>query len=225
MSPVMPSSISVTAAAVPLSGCSVPSPLAVNFTSSATGGSGFYSFRWKFGDGVAVSGQNVTHSYVGRGLFFATVTVNDTVVLNNYGSDSVTIVAFSGGLALRVVDDGKNVVGGANVTSVAQPPGQARVRSTTNSTGFALFPCLAPGPYTVQVSKPGFVTLQKTILIGNSTVSQSLTLVRVQNGFLTALLEYVGIGIVVAAILVAGVFLWRRSKRRKGPAGSPSVRG
>jgi parallel beta-helix repeat protein len=225
MSPVMPPSISVTAAGVPLSGCSVPSPLKVNLTSSATGGSQFYSFRWRFGDGGVTSGQNVTHSYTGRGLFFATVMVNDTVVLNSSASDTVTIVAFSGGLTLRVVDDAKNTVGRANVTSVAQPPGQAIVRSLTNSTGAALFSCLAPGPYTLQVSKPGFVTLQKTILISNSTVSQTLTLVRAQSAFPWALLAYVGTGVALAAILVTGAFLWRRSKQGRIATASPQIQG
>jgi parallel beta-helix repeat protein len=219
ISPVTPPSISVTASAGPLSGCSVPSPLAVNFTSVASGGSQFYSFAWKLGDGSVASGQNVTHAYRLRGLFFAIVTVNDTVVPNSSASDTVTILSFSGGLALHIVDDAKNVVGSANVTSVTQPPGQARVRSVTNSTGVALFPCLAPGPYTVQMSKPGFVTVQKTIMVGNSTVSQTLTLVRVQSAFPWTLVAYAGIGAAVAVILVAGLFLWRRSKRGKVATG------
>jgi len=223
MTPVMAPLISVTATAKPLSGCSVPSPLNVNFTSSATGGSQFYSFGWRFGDGGLATGQNVTHSYSLRGIFFATVTVNDTIVPNSSASDTVTVIAFSGGLSLRVLDDAKNAVGSANVTSVAQPPGQARLNTATNSTGVALFPCLAPGPYMVQVSKPGFVTLQKTIMIGNSTANQILTLVRVQNGFPLAVLAYVGAGIAVAVVLVMGGFLWRRSRRGRTAGGSAKM--
>jgi hypothetical protein len=75
------------------------------------------------------------------------------------------------------------------------------------------------------VSKPGFVTLQKTILISNSTVSQTLTLVRAQNAFPWALLAYVGTGVALAAILVTGAFLWRRSKQGRIATASPQIQG
>jgi len=218
MLPVKPPTLNVTAIARPLSGCSLPIPLRVNFTSSATGGSPPYSYSWKFGDGNTGTTQNATHAYSARGVLRATVTVNDTSLPSNSATDIVNILSFSGGLSLSVLDDAKNVVAGANVTSLSQPPGQARLNKATNSTGSVLVPCLPPGSYRIQLSKQGYETVLTTITIANSTIIQSVTLVGVQNAFPLALLEYAGVGIALAVILVAGSFLWRRSKRGKRTA-------
>lgn len=221
MLPVKPPVLNVTATAKPLSGCSVPLALRVNFTSSAIGGSPPYTYSWRFGDGNTGVAQNVTHAYSARGILTATIIVNDSSLPSNSATDRVGIVSFSGGMALRVYDDARNIVAGVNVTSAAQPPGQARLNIITNSTGSAVFPCLPPGPYVLHLSKPGFLSLQKTITVANSTISQSLTLVRVQSAFPWVLLAYAGIGIAVAVLLVLGAFLWRRSKQGKAAASNP----
>jgi parallel beta-helix repeat protein len=220
MLPVKPPTLNVTAAAVPLSGCALPSPLQVNFTSSATGGALPYTYSWRFGDGNTGTTQNATHSYSARGALHATITVNDTSLPSNSATDFVNILSFPGGLSLSVIDDGRNLVAGTNVTSLSQPPGQTRLRTTTNSTGGALFPCLPPGPYKLQLSKPGFQTLVTTITVANTTSVQILTLIRIPNSFPVALLEYLGLGIALAIILVVGSSVWRRSKRRKAIAGT-----
>jgi parallel beta-helix repeat protein len=216
---VKPPALNVTATATPLSGCAIPVPLQVSLTVSVTGGSQPYTFAWKFGDGNTGTTANVTHAYSARGILRAAITVNDSSLPSNSATDIVNVLSFSGGLSLSVLDDARNMVGGANVTSLSQPPGQARLNQLTNSTGSALFPCLPPGPYRIQLSKQGFQTLVTTIMIGNSTIIQTVTLVRIQNAFPLALLEYVGVGIALAVILVVGSFLWRRSKRGKSIAG------
>ncbi len=218
---VKPPALNVTAIAMPLSGCSVPVTLQVSLTISVTGGSQPYTYAWRFGDGTTGTTGNVTHAYSARGVLRAAVTVNDSSLPSNSATDIVNVLSFSGGLSLSVLDDARNMVSGVNVTSLSQPPGQAKLNVLTNSTGSAVFPCLPPGPYRIQLSKPGFQTLLTTITIGNSTVIQSVTLLRIQNAFPLALLEYVGVGIALAVILVAGTLLWRRSKRRKGMAETP----
>lgn len=224
MLPMKPPVLNVTSAARPLSGCSVPLPMQVNFTSSATGGSTPYTYAWKFGDGNTAATQNATHAYSIRGVLRATVTVNDSSLPSNSATDIVNIFSFTGGLTLSVLDDAKNAVSGANVTSLSQPPGQARLNKITNSTGSAVFPCLPPGPFRIQLSKQGFQTLVTTITIVNSTISQSVTLARIQNAFPLVLLAYVGTGIALAVILVAAAFLWRRSKRGKRMAETPPTK-
>ncbi len=213
MKPTSQPVLSVAVSAQPLSGCSVPSPLQVNFNGTAQGGSPPYTYIWSFGDGSVQTGQNqTTHSYTARGILFMTMTVNDSSVPNKSASDFLTIISFNGGLIVRVFDDAKSPVSGANVTSLSQPAGQNKLNQLSNSTGSVVFPCLPPGSYRVQVSLQGFVTLQRTITIANSTVSQSLTLVRIRSGFPFVLLEYAGLGAGLALVLV-GVYVWRRSKR------------
>ena len=213
MKPTSQPVLSVAASAQHLSGCSVPSPLQVSFNGTARGGSPPYTYIWKFGDGSVLTGQNqTTHSYTARGILFATMTVNDSSVPNKSASDFLTVISFNGGLTVRVSDDAKSPVSGANVTSLSQPAGQNRLNQMSNSTGAVAFPCLPPGSYRVQVSRQGFQTLQRTIAITNSTVSLGLTLARIQNGFPVALLEYAGLGAALALVL-AGVYVWQRSKR------------
>ncbi len=51
----------------------------VNFTSITTGGSGPFSFSWKYGDSRLGSGNPVSHSYAVAGTFNVTVAVADAV--------------------------------------------------------------------------------------------------------------------------------------------------
>ncbi len=55
-----------------------PAPLPVNFTASAEGGCGPYTWRWVFGDGGTSADQNPTHIYETPGDYVATMTVTDS---------------------------------------------------------------------------------------------------------------------------------------------------
>jgi parallel beta-helix repeat protein len=212
MVPVKAPVLTVVASGQPLSGCAAPSPLRVNFTSSVQGGAKPYTYSWRFGDGVGAGNvSSVSHLYTGRGGLFATLSVNDTSLPENLGSDTVVILSFSGALTVHVNDDSGNVVGSANVTTVSGPAGQAKVSGLTTIQGLVAFPCLSPGPYVVQVSGSGFSTLQSRVTISNSTVTQNLTVIRPKPGFPYVVL-YAGIGVAVAAVLVG---VWLARSRRK----------
>ncbi len=65
------------ASATPLTG-SVP--LQVQFSGSASGGTGPYTYAWTFGDGSAsATGSSAAHTYQNVGLYTATLWVNDSV--------------------------------------------------------------------------------------------------------------------------------------------------
>jgi len=67
--------LSLTAFGTPVSGTA---PLAVSFTSVATGGTPPYTFDWDFGDGTAHgTTQNPTHTFSTGGVFTTVLTVTD----------------------------------------------------------------------------------------------------------------------------------------------------
>jgi parallel beta-helix repeat protein len=211
MNPWTFSSVNVTAIAQPFSGC--PLILNVSFSGLAQKGLPPYGYSWSFGDGSGQTGQNVTHVYSGKGAFFATLTATDSSGAN--GTDIVPITVFSGGLVLHVVGGGTSV-SSANVSSISQPPGQARLNQLTNAQGIVAFPCLALGPYVVQISRSGYQTAKSGFNVGNQTASLTVTLTPITNGWPIVLL--VGIG---TTALLAGLFtvlLFRRRRRRVGSA-------
>jgi PKD repeat protein len=52
-------------------------PLAVNFTSTPSGGLAPYGYIWTFGDGGSATGQNPSHTYTAPGTYSANLTVTD----------------------------------------------------------------------------------------------------------------------------------------------------
>ncbi len=203
-------------------------PLTVSFSGHASGGVPPYSFVWSFGDNSSsVQQQNTTYTYPVNGNYVATLTVTDSSTLTAY--DSVTIIVIAkivlpmyGSLVIHVVDQSLNPVSPANVTSLSQPSGQAKVRSATNNVGIASFVNLVPGSYTFQATSVGYVPANKTfVVLFNQTVNENMVLTRPappQTGLSPYL--WAGIGVAVAALLAGlGFFLWRRKKTR-GPAGN-----
>lgn len=214
MAAVKPPVLMVSASAQPLTGCAAPAPLLVNFTGVVQGGASPYTYSWRFGDGLAAGNvSSVSHYYTARGGLFASLSVNDSSLPENLGSDTVVILSFSGALTVHVADDSGNAVGSANVTTVSGPAGQAKVSALTTIQGLVAFPCLSPGSYMVQVSGSGFSTLQSRVTVSNSTVTLNLTVIRPKAGFPYAVL-YAGIGAAVAAVLV-GVWLARSGRKSK----------
>ena len=78
-------------ASIVASPASGQTPLTVNFTGSATGGSPPYTYSWNFGDGASSSTQNPSHTYSDAGNYTATLTITDST--SNQDSESVTISA------------------------------------------------------------------------------------------------------------------------------------
>ena len=85
------SSLNVSIAASATTG---DAPLAVNFTSTPSGGVPPYSYAWAFGDGAASSTQNPSHSYTVAGNYSANLTVTDSVG-TTASATSVTITVNS----------------------------------------------------------------------------------------------------------------------------------
>jgi RNA polymerase sigma factor (sigma-70 family) len=54
-----------------------PNGLSVTVRGSASGGSGGYSYVWRFGDGATGSGQTAAHTYAGSGTYTVTLTASD----------------------------------------------------------------------------------------------------------------------------------------------------
>jgi PKD repeat protein len=70
-----PGPLTGSASASPLQGMA---PLTVNFSGSASGGSGTYTYYWDFGDGTMTTGQSVPHVYPQMGTYSAILTVEDS---------------------------------------------------------------------------------------------------------------------------------------------------
>ncbi|MDH7513965.1 MAG: PKD domain-containing protein [Clostridiales bacterium] len=68
-------------------------PLTVNFTGSASGGSPPYSYNWSFGDGQSSSSQNPSHTYSSASNYTATLTVTDSKGTNANNSVSITVTS------------------------------------------------------------------------------------------------------------------------------------
>jgi PKD repeat protein len=88
-----PSELNLTAIANPLTG---QSPLTVELTGAATGGSGDYEYKWNFGDGQGSSynASSITsHTFVADGIYLATCTVHDMTTNQLKSSAPLRIVA------------------------------------------------------------------------------------------------------------------------------------
>jgi len=71
-------------------GSSIPGQ-PVNFTATASGGTGPYSYNWTFGDGSSATGQTLIHSFSTSGSYNVTLTVLDSSMRTSTSS-SVFIV-------------------------------------------------------------------------------------------------------------------------------------
>ncbi len=91
--------LAVTASVTPTAGVV---PFNADFTASATGGDGTYTYAWSFGDGSNATGATPSHMYNVAGTYSATVTVTDghghvatsaPVIVYAYEGMSVTLSA------------------------------------------------------------------------------------------------------------------------------------
>lgn len=64
---------------------------AVKFNVSPAGGSGTYSYKWKFGDGNEANVKRPTHRYANAGVYSASITVTDTGDSQKTATGSVTV--------------------------------------------------------------------------------------------------------------------------------------
>jgi len=100
--------IAISAPIPPLSASFTYSPssplpvLPVTFTGSATGGTQPYSFTWDFGDGSAITGQSVSHSYLLPGNYLVTLTVTDATGQSAKASQTVPVAVLGIGASASI---------------------------------------------------------------------------------------------------------------------------
>jgi len=66
-------------------------PLKVDFTSTVTGGSGIYSYRWEFDDGIISTARNPTHTYRNNGRYAVRFYVTDSQGRTGFASILITV--------------------------------------------------------------------------------------------------------------------------------------
>jgi parallel beta-helix repeat protein len=209
--------LNVTATAKPRTGYV---PLQVSFNATVAGGTAPYLYSWDFGDGTPSSQQqNPTHTFQSKGNYIAAVTVTDASVISQSSAVPVTVLAQAGALILKVVDQSLNPLAGANITSTLQPQGQTRISAISNAQGRVAWPFLAPGSYTMQASKTGYVNGTTTVSVAlNQTTNGTIMLVPpAQPSNNLPLIAGVGVAIAALALVVTYLFLRRRKQAKRAP--------
>jgi len=188
----------------------------IMFTSSATNGSGVYTYAWSFGDAGSSTAMNPVHAYSASGKYTVRLWVNDSLGGSASQSFIVTVdpqLTVSLGVSTSTLSLGNSVTitagstGGATPYSYSYsglPPGCVSV----NRGSFGCIPSQT-GSYllTVNVTDANGVVANSTVLL-KVVVSSSPTLL---SGLES---PYVLGGVaVVAAVAVAGTVAYLRHKR------------
>jgi kumamolisin len=101
--------LSITASLSTLSGTA---PLTVSFRSTAAGGVGPpYRYLWSFGDGLAATTENASHTYDSGGTYLVSLHVNDSAGTTAEVNWTVTVTASSGGFLSVILLAAGGVVG------------------------------------------------------------------------------------------------------------------
>ncbi len=131
--PLNNTNITATCNANPLTGTD---SLQVNFTSTATGGDGIYSYFWVFGDGSTINGSSTAAHVYNTGNYTAQLVVSD----NSFGATIVNCgnISITGNVTPPLNNTNLTVSCNANPTSGTDP---LQVNFTSTATG-------GTGPYT-----------------------------------------------------------------------------
>jgi PKD repeat protein len=156
----------------------------VPFTASASGGSGGYSFSWKweqFGNPTNQGTQNTgtsnqyTFMQSNLGSYEVWVVVTDSsgnTNTANYSTVTVqSISSTSANLQVRAYSQSTgNPISGATVTITSAPSGQSLLTGNTDSSGQYTFQNVLAGSYTISVNAQGYQSTS-----GSGTVSAGQT--------------------------------------------------
>jgi len=106
----------------------------------------------------------------GKDEVFVTNTDDGTVSMISDSFSIQTPTQTTGSLVVSVRDLGGIAISGVVVSSTSQPSGQTGLSGTTGSDGKVTFSGVAPGAYTIQVTKSGYVTGTGTgsVAVGSS---------------------------------------------------------
>ena len=80
----------------------------INFVSAVTGGSGFYSYAWNFGDGTSAGGGDYAKTYSTAGSRTVTLVVTDTGGRQGSANVAVNIVNQTSALTANIIRPANN---------------------------------------------------------------------------------------------------------------------
>lgn len=190
----------------------------VTFNATATGGTGPYTARWTFGDGLGFTGSDTTHTYAGVGTYLGNVTVSDVALGLGVVAFAITVNAtllVAASVPTSAVAPGQNVSFNATPT-LGTPPYSAVWTFGDGSQSYALnarHAFAAGGSYNATLRVADAVGAERwdnfTIQVVAPPVPPSKTL-GVPSDWIPWIIGSVALG---AAVLV-GLLLWRRRRRR-----------
>jgi hypothetical protein len=125
-------------------------------------------------------------------------------------------------MQLCIKDDNGQPISGANVSTVSQPSGMAKLNGITNSTGYVTFPNAMEGNYTINVNKEGYNPMTTTFDYKANSAVRTLYLTK-SGGLDTTTLLLILIPVIVVPVVLVVVYLYRRKILRVGEnLGSPA---
>jgi hypothetical protein len=178
-----------------------------NFTQLKEDGNGYYKITF---NAPKISKQTL-----------CTITANATKTGYNstIGTTQITVdlnvSAAKGTLQLRVTESNGNPITNANVIAQPKTTGSLPMNSATNSSGYATFPNIPEGAYTIQVAKSGYENKSQTIqFTANQIAPQTMNLSKKDSGTPLPVI----IGAVVAAVVAVLVVILVIRRRRNAAA-------
>ncbi|MCI4363124.1 MAG: PKD domain-containing protein [Thermoplasmata archaeon] len=205
-----------------------PAPLdvtqATSFVTQLSGGTPPFAFRWTFGDGVAATTQNVSHSFASAGNFTAIVNVTDAAGAVASASTHIQVNPLP---AVSVTSSDRSPSTSQSVTLAVTVTGGTQPYSITWNLGdgssasgaTATHSYRSKGNYDVQVTVDDGAGASSVAHL-NITVSEPATA-----GIfgLSGLLGYVLLGVLVVAVVVGLALLIQRRSRGRTNAPGPST--
>ena len=151
-----------------------------------------------------------------------TATVSKTDYKTNNATIQVTVTLPTGTMQLCIKDDNGQPISGANVSTVSQPSGMAKLNGITNSTGYVTFPNAMEGNYTINVNKEGYNPMTTTFDYKANSAVRTLYLTK-SGGLDITILLLILIPVIVVPVVLIVAYLYRRKIRRFGEnPGSPA---
>jgi Carboxypeptidase regulatory-like domain len=151
-----------------------------------------------------------------------TATVSKTDYKTSNASILITVTLPTGTLQICIKDENGQPISGANVSTVSQPSGMAKLTGITNSTGYVAFPNTMMGNFTINVNKEGYNPMTTTVDYRANNAVTTLYLTKT-GGLDTTTLLLILIPVIVVPVVLVVLYLYRRKILRVGEnLGSPA---
>jgi hypothetical protein len=139
-----------------------------------------------------------------------TATASKTEWTNGTATIQITVGWPTGTMQLCIKDDTEKPLSGAEVSTVSQPSGMAKLIGITNSTGYVTFPNAREGNYTINVNKEGYNQLTTTLDYKANSATRTLYLVKGGGGLDLTIVWLIIIPIIVVSATLVVVYMQRR---------------